>query len=192
MGELILFIWIIFWIVMSYEDIRNREVSAIFLAIFFVSSIAFAIVKGILVKNAFDYLLSIIKVSLISGIQLVLGHEGIADFVFSLAAIQPVSVGTFKVRLMLGFLPTNLQFDTSLVEPIYINTCTTLLRIHLLRKLQSATNKRFIKIVAALLPFAWIFSVTLSEDKPKKHEVPFIPLFGILVLITSLAHIIVL
>jgi len=177
---------------MSYEDIRNREVSAIFLIAFFVTSLVFVLIKGILVRNTLDYLISIFKVTLISGIQLILGYMEFADFVFSLAIIQLVSVGIFKVKLVLGFLPTNLQFNTSLVEPIYINTYTTLLRIHFLKKLQNITNKKFVKIVAFFIPFAWIFIVIFPKDKTKKPEVPFIPLFGTLVLITSLMHIIIL
>ncbi len=192
MEEWLFFIWVLLWIIMSYEDIKDREVSAIFLTIFFILSLTFVLIKGILVKNTFDYLLAILKVALISGIQLTLGCFEFADFVFSLAIIQPVSVGIFKVRLILGLFPTNLQFDTSLIEPIYINTYTILLRIYFLRKLQNKTSKKLIKIIALFLPFTWIFAVIFPKVKSKKPDVPFIPLFGTLVLITSLTHVIVL
>jgi hypothetical protein len=185
----LLFIWVLLWIIMSYEDIKDREVSAIFLAIFFILSLILVLIKGILLENTFDYLLSILKVALISGIQFILGYSGFADFIFSLAIIQPVSVGIFKVRLMLGLFPTNLQFDTSLIEPIYVNTYTLLLRIHFLRKLQNKTSgKRLVKIVTFALPFTWSFTLIFPKVKSKKSDVPFIPLFGTLVLITSLSH----
>ncbi|MBO3762722.1 MAG: hypothetical protein QXS21_00960 [Thermoproteota archaeon] len=190
--EWLIFIWVPLWAIMSYEDIKDREVSIIFLAIFFVSSLAFVFIKGILVRNTLEYLLSILEVTLVSGIQLILGCIGFADFIFSLAIVQLVSIGIFRVRLILGFFPTNLQFDTGLVEPIYVNMCTVLLRIDFLKKMQNITDKRLVRIIAFSLPFAWIFAVIFPKVKTKKPDVPFIPLFGMLVLITSLAHIIIL
>lgn len=190
--KLLFFIWVVLWLTMSYEDIKYRKVSVIFLVIFFVISLIFTLIKGTLAKNTSDYIFSILKVASVSGMQCILGYSGLADFVFSLAIIQPVSVGVFKVRLVLGLFPTNLQLETSLIEPIYINAYTTLLRIYFLRKLQNKTSKGLIKNVMFFLPFTWIFSVFFLNVKAKEFEVPFIPFFGILVLITSLAHIIIL
>lgn len=189
--NVILAFLIMLWIVMSYEDIKSKEVSIILLTIFFVTCLIFAFARNSILKNTSDILFSTLKVLLISGIQLMLDNVGLADFVFSLSTAQIIDTGTFKVRLLLGPIPTSLWFSTSLIEPIYINTYTTLLRICFLKKLQKVVDQRLVKLVV-LLPFIWMFALVLPRINSKNIEVPFIPLFGLLVLITGSMHIIVL
>jgi len=175
---------------MSYEDLKYRRVSIHWLVLFILLTFA-------CITTREDYLVNIfykVEVNIVSifviFIQLLLRNIMLPDFVFFFLTFLLIKEDAMQATLLMGFLPL-FSVLTLRSYATLLNTYTSLIRLGLFLRLREKLGVKSIFII--ILPFSWLFlPLFVTGIKDYKLEVPFIPIFCMVVLITSCLHIILL